>query len=295
MKIRSILLGTAALAAVTLVPSRVSAQVTCGPATYSASLGLGGFLNGCFNFTLTEVGENAGGIANQFYWNLNNFTAPAGSGVNAPNTPGLGFFNDDCGSSGAVTGPGTTFAFCTDAAHGPTSPNATGGNLTGEFIMGLFITQDLVSNAGSPYWIYSGALSRNAFPAPPGFQAVLMQLTTGGTTANPGLGTPIDGKFLFAWEDLNTGCIVENIPHSFFRNEDLGSALALDDGSLHTCAGTTGPSISDSDYNDSYILLQITGKRLDTVTPEPMTMTLMATGLVGLAGASIRRRKKNQG
>ena len=304
MKIRSILFGTAALAAATLVPSRASAQGGgCSLATYSATLGLGGALTGCFTFKLTELGENAGGIANQFYWN-GNFVGAGGSPINAPLiNPGTFFFNDDCNSSGAVNGPATTFAFC-DGTNGTTvKQTGTILNPRGELVLGLDITQDNLpggGNNGNEYWIYSGAQARNAFPTPAGFQAVLMQLTTGGTTANPGLGTPIDGQFLFAWEDLNTGCTAENNPRNYFRIEDIGDKVVLDDKGLHSCItfnpnGGPGNANSDSDFNDSYIRLGITGTRLDTVTPEPMTMTLMATGLVGLAGASIRRRKKNQG
>jgi hypothetical protein len=42
----------------------------------------------------------------------------------------------------------------------------------------------------------------------------------------------------------------------------------------------------DEDYND--VMFEISGV---TVTPEPMSMALMATGLAGLAGAARRRRK----
>lgn len=47
-------------------------------------------------------------------------------------------------------------------------------------------------------------------------------------------------------------------------------------------------SFADSDYNDYIVEVTVT-------TPEPMSMALMATGLVGLAGASFvqRRRRRN--
>ncbi len=47
-------------------------------------------------------------------------------------------------------------------------------------------------------------------------------------------------------------------------------------------------SFADSDYNDYIVEVTVT-------TPEPMSMALMATGLVGLAGASYvqRRRRRN--
>ena len=47
------------------------------------------------------------------------------------------------------------------------------------------------------------------------------------------------------------------------------------------------PSFRDSDYND--YLVEVT-----VVTPEPMSMALMATGLVGLAGAGFVQRSRRQ-
>jgi hypothetical protein len=46
------------------------------------------------------------------------------------------------------------------------------------------------------------------------------------------------------------------------------------------------PQFRDSDYNDYIVEV--------TVTPEPMSMALMATGLVGLAGAGFIQRRRRQ-
>ena len=45
----------------------------------------------------------------------------------------------------------------------------------------------------------------------------------------------------------------------------------------------------DEDYNDAVFAVRGVGT---TVTPEPLTMTLLATGLAGLSGAGLRRRRQ---
>ena len=56
----------------------------------------------------------------------------------------------------------------------------------------------------------------------------------------------------------------------------------------------SGPKTFDSDYNDFYLLLDVQGGGviLQTVTPEPVTMSLLGFGLVAMGGASLRRRKR---
>jgi len=286
MKVRSLLAGAALLAAIAFTPSQVSAQGVgasvdlCSGSSYSATLGLGGTLSGCFGFTLRELGENAYFNSRQFYWN-GNFAGQSNAGPsNGPTVSGTEFFTDECGSSGS--GGSAAFAFCpVDAAH-----TTTGNNLSGEFVLGLLVP-DPTDNVGNPYWQYSGPAARNAFPAPAGFQQVLYQLTLAGN--------PVPGEYLFAWEDLNTGCLAVfgSASHpslTTYATEDLGDKVKLDDPNNCNPPAPGGPS--DADYNDSYIRLSIIGNP-QSVVPEPMTMTLMATGLVGLAGAQIRRRKKN--
>ena len=277
MRLRSLLFGTAALVGVTLMPSRAYAGTGvpgCNGAGYFATLGLGGKLVGCFGGTLTELGEDAGLVSSQSYC-LGNFGVATGSPNNAPSVGGTVFFNDDCGSSG-----GGTFAFCTG---GFAKPPVNITNLAGELVLGLNVP-DLTYGAGG-YWVYSGDQTRNAYPAPPGFQQVLLQLTLGGVDQV--------GQFLFGWEDLNTGCSSQfSATNNRYAMEDLTNGTELD-SRLNSCVtfNPGGSPDSDSDFNDSYIQFSIQGIPLENPVPEPMTMSLMALGLVGLGGASLRRRK----
>jgi hypothetical protein len=281
MKIRSLLFGGAALAAVAFMPSQASAQVgasgTCTILqTYTATLGLGGFLNGCFSYSIRELGEDAYLTSGQSIWD-GTFTAPSGS--NNSTLLGQSIFNDDCGSSG---GSGN-YAFCATTP----AEAAAGYNPVGlEMVFGLNVPDNTYGAGG--YWVYSGAESRNGTPPPAGYQDVMLQVTSGGN--------PIAGEYLFAWEDLNTGCQgpltggdtsidVSNLSNGPF----LESNIAGDCSANITTGGN-----SDSDFNDSMILLNITGNLQQTVTPEPMTMSLMAMGLVGLGGASLRRRRNKK-
>lgn len=292
MKVGSFIVGAAVLAAVALTPAQASAQtVPCRTATYSATLGLGGSLNGCFSFALVELGENAGFTSNQFYW-AGNFGSSSGAAPqNGPTPNGTQFFNDDCGSNGN-TGF-ANFRFCTGPTYQPSHSVGPIANNSGELVLGLLVPDPYDNPSNLPYWIFSGTQSRNTYPTPTGFQAVLYQLTLGGNVA----ANAIAGEYLFAWEDLKSGCSAaigsQDPSLQYFASEQLGNAQVLDDANNCTSfnGGVRGPS--DSDYNDSYIRISITGGTLSTV-PEPMTMTLMATGLVGLAGAQFRRRRKSK-
>lgn len=306
MKVRSFLVGAAVLAGVAFAPGKASAQ--CGLLTYSATLGLGGSLNGCFTATVQQVGENALGVGSQFFWNGNFAGSTLAAPSNAPILAGTQFTGsaatDNCQNNPGGFGS-SFFTYCTGGVI-PPALLVNGGNLpsigsasqsifnaAGEFVIGMN-AQDLtnpLSNGGTNYWLYSGAQARNAFPAPAGFQMVLYQLANNGVA--------IDGEFLFAWEDVNSGCAATSggalhTSLTLFDIQHLGDKPWMDDPN-NCISFNPGGSNSDNDFNDSYILLNIQGQRLDNVVPEPMTMTLMATGLVGLAGAQIRRRKKNQG
>lgn len=278
MRVRSMLVGTAALVGVALMPNRALAGTTpsCNGAGYFVTLGLGGNLTGCFSGILTELGEDAGLISSQYYW-LGNFGGAGGAPNNAPNLAGTFMFTDDCGSDGSGT-----FAFCTG---GFAKTTGLLFNPSGELVLGLNVPDPNATGPGSGpafYWVYSGDASRNAFPAPTGFQQVLLQLTIGGVDA--------PGQFLFGWEDLNTGCTALAASNFRFAEENLGNGSLLD-SQLNSCITLTPGGNSDQDYNDSYLRFSIVGTQLENPVPEPMTMSLMALGLVGLGGASLRRRK----
>jgi hypothetical protein len=276
MKLRSVVYGAILLVGAALIPARASAQ-SC---IYNFTLGLGGFISGCYSATISELGEDAGLVSNQYYW-AGNFGSTSGT-ANAPTVGGTLMFDDDCGSSGFPN----TFAFCTgNYAKTPASFNS----LSGELVLGLDVPFDPTwpsywANGG--FWVYSGDMNRNATPAPPGFQAVLLQLTNGGVD-DP-------GQYLFGWEDLNTGCTARPAVNRF-REEDLGDPTILNNF-LSDCSAITAGGNSDSDFNDSYLRLSIsgTGVGTNTITPEPMTMSLMAFGLVAMAGVSFRNRKRRK-
>ena len=121
MTLRSRLLGVAAVAALTMTPRHATAQA-CSTG-YTFSLGLGGALSGCFTGSISEVGEDAGFISDQFYW-AGNFGARSGA-TNAPTVAGTFMFQNGCGSDG-----NGTFAFCTGTFLKPTISIA---NTAGEF------------------------------------------------------------------------------------------------------------------------------------------------------------------
>jgi hypothetical protein len=277
MNIRSYCLGAAALAGFVLAPTGASAQIVnpCGLATYSFSLGLGGSLAGCFTGVLTQLGEDAGFVSQQYYW-AGNFGTHSGP-TNAPSVAGTFMYSDDCGSAG-----NGTFAFCTGSF---VKPPAVIANASGEMVLGLLVPDNTYGTGSN--WVYSGARTRNDTPLPAGFQSVLLQLTLNGVD-DP-------GHFLFGWEDLNTGCT--NRVSQFnnrYREEDLGNATILD-SRLDDCTVELPGGNSDSDFNDSYMQFVISGTGVPTdigVVPEPVTMSLLAMGLVGMGGASLTKRRK---
>lgn len=279
MKFSTKLLTTFAVAGLALSPTRAHADpVPC--ATYQ--LGIGGYLNGCWGgLSVSRWYEFAGDVSNM-YWFTNTATAatfpgtgaPFNGGANAPNTS-LGaslLFNDDCNSNGDPSAPPGKFC----APNGGAQTQTVTWNNAAELVFGL---HDLGTNT----WMYSGPFqSRNTPPTPGALQEVLM-LVTGYPDANT--------HFLLGWEDRNTGCFsklgVDNI--SWTQVNDANYLATV----LNACNAANGNGTSDSDYNDFYVLIDapVLGRPQDVV-PEPVTMTLLATGLVGLGGASLRKRNK---
>lgn len=77
-----------------------------------------------------------------------------------------------------------------------------------------------------------------------------------------------------------------------WRNKDSRFHLLVTDlgGGTFQFSGGWEDTVDggDNDFND--VVFEISGV---TVTPEPFSMALMATGLAGMAGAALRRRRKN--
>ena len=250
---RSGLLSVIARVATSLTPQRAQAQACTGG--YTFSLGLGGSLSGCFTGVLTQLGEDAGAISNQYFW-AGDFGGEAGP-PNAPTVGGTFMFDTACGSTG-----GGTFAFCTD---GFAKPPAVISNSSGELVLGLAVHGQFVWHRFL-LGICSGDDTRNAVPPPAGYQDVLLQLTIGGVD-DP-------GQFLFGWEDLNTGCTQRGeLNNDRYPEEQLGNGTMLNT-TLEDCTVILPGGNSDNDFNDSYMRFDIAGTgTLEEVTPELMTVS----------------------
>lgn len=256
--------------AMTATPTTASAQASCAA---SVTLGFGGFFSGCWDsFDVARLFENAGDVSNM-YWFAG---MPATDAVtNAPTPSGSLLFNNDCGSSGANA---TTGQFCV-----PTSQTNFSWGFDLELVFGL-------NNTAKNTWLYSGLdPNRNDPPAPAGVQNWLWEVV-GGT---------YDGWYLFGWEDLNSGCTFGTSiggAGSLGPNQVDGTGLdaAYLGANVVNCTSVNSGNTADNDYNDFYVLVN---PHLDPgtpgeVVPEPMTMTLLATGLLGMGGASAARRRR---
>jgi len=299
MRLRPLFLGAAAFAGVALAPNSASA-VPCTPNVYSVTLGIGGAIFGCANNVIaTQLFENAA-LVSRLWWFKNVPGPNPATGEPIGGAPGINdIFYDEAGSTGAdggkyfcgqfgeapqpfgpyVPASGTTPGTC----DSPKILGYVGTQTTDELVFGLQVPQPPPGNGSgvSGTWEYSGANDgRNNVPAPPGFQAILLQNTDHVNT------------YVLLYEDLNSGCTGATPNPTTVTDAQLGNKAVLN-SAFHNCSSGS-PGASDQDFNDFYVTLLVQNGRLTDIVPEPGTMSLLALGLVGMAGAGIRRRNRNK-
>ncbi len=274
MKNRLLAIAGFAFAATTLTAAPAAAQTAACTTLASVQLGLGGFFSGCWGgFQVSRYFENAQDVSNMYWFNGMPTRNTTLGGLNSPTPGGTFLFNSECGASGGGAG-----VFC--AANSQTI--LWGSN--NELVFGLQKTGLSADN----WWLYSGNdPERNNPPLPAGRQNYIWYINGG----------VYDRQYLLGWEDLNSGCLTatSNTGSTTVQGSQVIQGGTLDD-LLATCTNAyTRPTteVSDDDYNDFYVLINpLTPSELAQIVPEPMTMSLLATGLIGLGGASVRRRKK---
>lgn len=278
MKNRLFAIAGLAFAATTFTPAPAAAQTTAPCTTLGdVQLGFGGFFSGCWGgFQVSRYFENAQDVSELWWFNGMPDRNATAAGLNSPVSGGTNLFNDDCGASGGGVG-----VFCS-----PQTQLIVWG-FDNELVFGLEKTGLGANN----WWLYSGDdAARNDPPTPAGIQNYLWEIEDAGGT--------YDGWYLLGWEDLNSGCTgaESSTGDNYVSGTQVINKNNLDN-LLANCTNKYNKSgvieVSDDDYNDFYVLINpLTPGEITEIVPEPMTMTLLATGLVGLGGASIRRRRK---
>ena len=284
MRYRSLLFGAMAAGGVALTPAPASATApgSCG---FSAVLGFGGSLSGCWGDVIVASLWKSAADVSQLY-SFVGFPGLTGF-AGAPNLTALQTATHLLpGISDAPALPITSYLIS------PTAVADAGGNaISNELVFAI-------KNLTKGYWLWSGSNpARNAWPPPLGIQNVLLSVTGPVTlNGNPfGAGDPI---FLLGWEDLNGGCTKGGISSLAPGNQVAWSAIAPPGGGSvlngNFVTGCTPSGASDNDFNDFYVLLDVRNPGNNTsITPEPVTMSMLALGLIAMGGASIRRRKKH--
>lgn len=243
----------------------------------TVQLGFGGFFSGCNEgFRFAAFFESATDVSIMHF----SFGEPVRDPItNAQGNFNTELFDNDCGADGS-DGDGV---FC--FAGTPDFQDYI-GPFNDELVFRLNNTGGVAEGYGAKdTHLYSGDdPSRNDPPAPEGIQNWLWRIS-GGT---------YDGMYLLGWEDLNSGCTEAMInAGSIITNETfvVQGGTNLEENFI-VCTEESADDESDNDYNDFYVLIDPIGFGDPSETvPEPMTMTLMATGLVGLAAARRRNRK----
>ncbi len=268
MKSQLMFAAAAAFALAAVSPSAAEAQCVGSPLADNSGIPITGCGNDLVipgDFSVTYVGSSAA------YWHsLWVFTTDQITGTpQAPASP----FNP------ATDGTLITCKFTDCTLNGSPAPaHANDVDVSwggGTAVFGLYVIPNMTGSGSYPasgyngegYWLFSGDASRNPdnMAHAAYFSDKLLDDDRTSTLANVGT-----NDFLLGFEDM---C----------------AEFLYDANGKMTCSGAFGGT--DWDFNDAAFAFAVPDDTTEVV-PEPATMTLLATGLVGMAAA--RRRRNNK-